>query len=150
MTSSSARRDLRDATGVRLAALLEENRENPRPGEAAVVATVVDSSFARTQKESFAKAIISAAHAANTMSAIPPGATTKNYYKQDVSAVARLMTCPGQFGQSDRRGGGSFGGRRAMSGQCPRLQERKRGHLAVPLLGGIFQNTCSDLDLQNL
>lgn len=49
MTSSSARRDLRDATGVPLAALLEENRENPRPGEAAVVATVVD----RSQGEQF-------------------------------------------------------------------------------------------------
>jgi hypothetical protein len=31
-------------------------------------------------------------------------------------------------------------------GQCPCLQERSGGHLAMPLLGAIFRNTCSDLD----
>ena len=38
---------------------------------------------------------------------------------------------------------------RVQSGQCPCLQERNGGHLAMPLLGAIFQNTCSDLDLLN-
>jgi hypothetical protein len=34
-----------------------------------------------------------------------------------------------------------------QSGQCPCLQERNGGHLGMPLLGRIFQNTYSDLEL---
>ena len=38
---------------------------------------------------------------------------------------------------------------KVQPGRCPCLQERNGGHLAMPLLGAIFQNTCSDLDLHN-